>query len=165
MAADSFGDGYIDQETFISAFYLAGVNISRENLEFLFDVMSERFVKGQGPDRENKKGTLSKSDLKNIANSETKYLNLLYFFGKIFQKNERREVTEVDETLSLIKAALIYKGVDFSIIFAETSEEDPKNAGKKSKSIATKDEKIDMMCHYTRFAQQMVKSEFCERLN
>jgi hypothetical protein len=32
-------------------------------------------------------------------------------------------VTEVDETLSFIKAALIYKGVDFSIIFAEQADE------------------------------------------
>lgn len=47
----------------------------------------------------------------------------MYFSDKLFRKNETREVTEVDETLSYIKASLIYKGVDFSIIFAEQSEE------------------------------------------
>ena len=83
MAADAFGDGYIDQEAFIRAFYLANVNISRENLEFLFDVMSERFVKGEGPDRADNK-LLSKADKQNIANSEKKYLNMLFFFGKLF---------------------------------------------------------------------------------
>lgn len=27
-----------------------------------------------------------------------------------------------------------------------------------------KDAKIDLMCHYSRFAQQIVKQEFCERV-
>jgi type I restriction-modification system DNA methylase subunit len=92
-------------------------------------------------------------------------LNLLFFFGKLFQKNERREVTEVDETLSLIKAALIYKGIDFSTIFAEVSDDNEQKGSKsKTKVKKDKDEKVDMMCHYTRFAQQLVKNEFCERL-
>ena len=55
--------------------------------------------------------------------AQKKYINLMYFSDKLFRKNETREVTEVDETLSYIKASLIYKGVDFSIIFAEQSEE------------------------------------------
>ena len=75
-------------------------------------------------------------------------------------------MTEVDETLSLIKASLIYKGVDFSIIFAEFTEETETKKGAKTKAKAKKnpDEKVDMMCHYTRFAQQLMKNEFCERL-
>lgn len=42
-----------------------------------------------------------------------------------------REVNEVEEALSCIKAALIYKGLDFSVIFAEQTE-DSKKTGKKS---------------------------------
>jgi Ca2+-binding EF-hand superfamily protein len=81
---------------------------------------------------------------------------MLFFFGKLFQKNERREVTEVDETLSLLKANLIYKGVDFSIIFAEETEEDTKK-GSKRQRVKEADGKIDIMCHYTSFTQQLVK--------
>jgi len=33
--------------------------------------------------------------------------------------HEMREVNEVEEALSNIKAALVYKGLDFSVIFAE----------------------------------------------
>lgn len=33
---------------------------------------------------------------------------------------------EIDQTLSQIKAALVYKGLDFSVIFAEQADE---NAG------------------------------------
>lgn len=120
MAADSQGDGFIDEEALINAVYLAKVNVPRENLEFLFDVMSERFVKGS---KEESEQPQSKAEQQANLQAEKKYLNLLFFFGKLFQKNERREVTEVDETLSLIKAALIYKGVDFSIIFAEASDD------------------------------------------
>jgi hypothetical protein len=140
--------------------------VPRENLEFLFDVMSEKFVKGSNIDQSNKE-PLSKAEVQASIQAETKYLNLLFFFGKLFQKNERREVTEVDETLSLIKAALIYKGVDFSIIFAEVSDDADQKKGSKQKTKKVKnetEEKVDMMCHYTRFAQQMVKNEFCERL-
>ena len=38
---------------------------------------------------------------------------------KLFQENERQEVDEIEAALSYIKAALIYKGLDFSLIFAE----------------------------------------------
>lgn len=150
MAADLCGDSYIDQDAFINAFYLAKVNVNRENLEFLFDVMSEKFVRGNNIDP-NRKEPLTKAELAFNAQAEKKYLNLLFFFGKLFQKNEVREVTEVDETLSLIKASLIYKGVDFSIIFAEQTEEADAR-GKRSRAKQTDSEQIDLMSHYTSFA-------------
>jgi hypothetical protein len=43
--------------------------------------------------------------------------------SKLFQQQETREIDEVELTLANIKAALIYKGLDFSIIFAEQSED------------------------------------------
>lgn len=164
-AADSQGDGFIDQEQFIAAFYLAKVNVPRENLEFLFDVMSEVFVRGS-PEETTSTEPLSKAQILAKQQAEKRFLNLDFFYRKLFQRNERREVTEVDETLSLIKASLIYKGVDFSIIFAEYTEDTDQKKGGKSKVKAKKaqEEKVDMMCHYTRFAQQLMKNEFCERL-
>ena len=42
-AADTSGDGYIDCTQFVDAFYRAKVNLTRDSLEFLFDVMGERF--------------------------------------------------------------------------------------------------------------------------
>ena len=55
--------------------------------------------------------------------ADEKFLNLMFFVEKLFTRNEFREVKEVDMTLQLIKASLIYKGVDFGVIFAEQSEE------------------------------------------
>lgn len=52
--------------------------------------------------------------------------------GKLFSRHENREVHEVDLTLQLVKAALIYKGVDIGNIFAEDNADiDKKPAGKK----------------------------------
>ena len=101
-AADESGDGYITKEQFVDAFYRAGVNMSRENLEFLFDVMSESF-----------------NEASDSIVVDQKYLNLLFFIEKLFTRNEYKEFSEVDMTLQLLKASLIYKGVDFGVIFAE----------------------------------------------
>ena len=59
----------------------------------------------------------------NELKADEKFLNLMFFVEKLFTRNEFREVKEVDMTLQLIKASLIYKGVDFGVIFAEQSEE------------------------------------------
>ena len=48
-AADESGDGYITKVQFVDAFYRASVHMSRENLEFLFDVMSESFNESSDP--------------------------------------------------------------------------------------------------------------------
>lgn len=98
--------------------------------------------------------------------------------GKLFMKNEHREVDEVDQTLQLIKAALIYKNVDFGVIFGEKTQDDTGKKGKgkrgdkrqkEEKSAAEGEQqsnvKLDMMSHYTRFAHQLVKEDFCERVN
>ena len=157
-AADESGDGYITKVQFVDAFYRASVNMSRENLEFLFDVMSESF-----------------NEASDTMVVEDKFLNLLFFIEKLFTRNEYKEFSEVDMTLQLLKASLIYKGVDFGVIFAEQSEEvDPnkRGRGKKGRRTSTRsktptkkaDQPVDMMCHYSRFAQQMIKEEFCQRL-
>ena len=163
-AADTSGDGYIDCNQFVEAFYRAKVNMTRDSLEFLFDVMSERFAAAGASGEEDP----------NAPKAESKYLNLIFFMGKLFNKNENREVNEVDQTLQLVKAAMIYKGVDLGNIFAEDNEEtNKKPAGKRAvvkgaakvRSTDTKEEKkIDMMSHYSRFSQAIVKDEFCKRL-
>jgi hypothetical protein len=55
--------------------------------------------------------------------ADVKYLNLPFFFSKLFTLSEFKDVSEVDQTLSAIKSALIYKGVDFGIIFAEANDD------------------------------------------
>jgi hypothetical protein len=69
--------------------------------------------------------------------------------------------------MQMIKATMIYKGIDFGIIFAEKTNEDAKEQAKsksRSHSRQKQDDKIDLMCHYTRFAQQIMKAEFVERI-
>ena len=162
-AADTSGDGYIDCTQFVDAFYRAKVNITRDSLEFLFDVMSERFQEPPGHD-----------EPADAPRREAKYLNMIFFMGKLFSRHENREVNEVDLTLQLIKAALIYKGVDLGNVFAEDNADNfKKPAGKKGavkgaakvKKVTVQEEKkVDMMSHYSRFAQAIVKEEFCARL-
>ena len=41
--ADESGDGYLDKRQFTEAFHRAGINMPKDNLDHLFDVMSERF--------------------------------------------------------------------------------------------------------------------------
>ena len=74
----------------------AGVTVDRELLEQLFDVLGEKYNE-----------------------NADKYLAINYFVGKIFSEGERREISEVDQTIARIKTCLIYKGLDFSILFAE----------------------------------------------
>ena len=55
------------------------------------------------------------------------------------------EVDEIEQTLSSIKSGLVYKGLDFSIMFAEESEEKQKaprrQAQKRSKEERLQKEK------------------------
>jgi hypothetical protein len=53
------------------------------------------------------------------AEVEEKVLSLEFFMGKLFRQHETRETDEVMNTLANIKAALVYKGLDLSNIFAE----------------------------------------------
>lgn len=62
----------------------------------------------------------------------------------------------------MIKAALIYKGVDLGIVFAEDNSESLKKpkgktgvlkgAQKVRKEVRAEEKKVDMMSHYSRFA-------------
>ena len=147
-SADCSSDGYINETQFIEAFYRAGVNIRRDSLEFLFDVMAERF-------------TSAKVKLSDEPAEEEKFLNIFFFSNRLFTKRESEEVDEVDVTLQLLKSALIYKGLDFSAIFSEKSDEEPKKrfqrkgikgAPKEKKQVVQKDTNIDLMSYHTRFA-------------
>ena len=44
---------------------------------------------------------------------------LPHFCSKLYHKQELKDMNEIDGTLSLIKSAMIYKGYNFDIIFAE----------------------------------------------
>ena len=51
------------------------------------------------------------------------------------------EVDEIEQTLSSIKSALVYKGLDFSIMFAEESEEKQK-APRRQAQKRSKEERL-----------------------
>jgi hypothetical protein len=121
-SADTEGDGYLLKDQFILAFHQVGVNIDLDTLEFLFDVMSEAY-------------TLPKTNYEprndeSQTNSQEKIVSLNFFMNRLFRANETRETDEVEEALSHVKASLIYKGLDFSIVFAEQTEESL-NKGKR----------------------------------
>lgn len=173
-SADTEGDGYLQLPEFIQAFQQAGVPVSRDTLEYLFNVMSEVF-------------TLPKTEFEPRPSATTaepamseRVLPVVFFMNKLFRPHECRETGEVEQTLAQVKAALVYKGLDFSIIFAEQSEESAKRsrrqAAKRSKEDRAqqeqqreeakkkKEQSVDMTMHYTRFSQLVVKEEFCRRV-
>lgn len=89
------------------------MKFDRDALEFLYDVLSENY-------------TLPKTDYEPSheaagadLETEGRVLSLKFFLGKLFRTHEMREVNEVEEALANIKAALVYKGLDFSVPFAE----------------------------------------------
>ena len=113
--ADAQGDGYLQMPAFVGAFQRANVGMDRDTLEFLFDIMSESY-------------TMPKTDYepKSAEDEEQaveRVVPLDFFMSKLFQQQETREIDEVEQTLANIKAALIYKGLDFSVVFAEQSED------------------------------------------
>lgn len=172
-SADTAGDGYLQQDQFIQAFQQVGLPISRDTLEFLFKVLSEPY-------------TLPKTEFEPRSAQPShddpateRVLSLSFFMSKLFRPHEQREVDEVEQTLSQIKAALIYKGLDFSIVFAEQSEDGGQRRGRQAKrskeerkqqetekqeGAKKKEQGVDMTMHYTRFAQQLVKEDFCGRV-
>jgi hypothetical protein len=75
-AADEVGDGYITKLQFVDAIYRADIKVDRDQLELLFDVMSERF--------DSPRDGQTVDDDKPVV----KYLNLPYFFSKLFTKSE-----------------------------------------------------------------------------
>ena len=78
-------------------------------LEFLFEVVAEKY----NTNRED--GTNS--------NEDDKVMSITYFINKLFSNVETSELNEIDVILQNVKAALIYKGLDFSIVFAENTVE------------------------------------------
>ncbi len=65
------------------------------------------------------------------SNDDQKVMSITYFINKLFSSFETNDLTDVDQTLQHIKAALIYKGLDFSIIFAENSVEATKKGPRR----------------------------------
>lgn len=171
-SVDTEGDGYLQKHQFVQAFQQAGVKFDRDTLEFLCDVLSESY-------------TLPKTDYEPSHPAagaeeapEGRVLSLKFFLGKLFRAHETREVDEVEQALSNIKAALVYKGLDFSVVFAEQSEEATQRTRRTTK--LTKEERqqrekeraeaekrrehVDLTVHYTRFAQVLGKDAFCRRV-
>ena len=89
------------------------MEIDRDTLEFLFDVMSESYTL---PKTEYEPKGIIAGEQEEV---EEKVLSLEFFMSKLFRQHETRETDEVMNTLSNIKAALVYKGLDLSNIFAE----------------------------------------------
>ena len=50
-------------------------------------------------------------------------LSITYFIDKLFSNSEQKEMNVVDQALQKIKAALVYKGLDYSAVFAESTKE------------------------------------------
>jgi len=119
-------------------------------------VMAERYNTPADPNEFNAESMVKGT----VEEEEDKFLNLQYFNNRLFEKNETVEICEIDSTLQSIKATMIYKNIDFSVIFAEVVDEPeqqkPGQRVKKSKARnATKfdNQLVDIMSHQVRFAQ------------
>lgn len=122
-------------------------------LEFLFDVVGEKFNTSR--------------EEGGASNDEEKVLSVTYFINKLFTTTETTEMSEVDQVLMNVKAAMIYKGLDFSIIFAEQAAQEERGrrtSSKEDKQKKSDSNAIDLTYHYSRFSQQLVAEEFCQRV-
>lgn len=82
----------------------------RDVLELLFEVVAEKFVTNRADG--------------SPSNDSEKILSITYFINKLFNNSETVEINEIDTVLQNLKATLIYKGLDFSIVFAEADSVD-----------------------------------------
>lgn len=82
----------------------------RDVLELLFEVVAEKFVTNRADG--------------SPSNDNEKILSITYFINKLFNTSETLEINEIDTVLQNLKATLIYKGLDFSIVFAEADSVD-----------------------------------------
>ena len=83
MSVDTQGDGYIRKEQFVEAFDKAGVREDRDVLEFLFDMVGERFNTHRAPDGSQ-------------PAEEERILSVSYFINKLFNTSETVEINEID---------------------------------------------------------------------
>ena len=172
-SVDTEGDGYLQKPQFVKAFQHAGVNFDRDTIEFLFDVMAESYTLPQ-TDYEPSRPAAGADEA-----NDGKVLSLQFFLSKLFRTHETREVTEVEQTLSNVKAALVYKGLDFSIVFAEqseelaqktrratklTKEERQQRERERAEAERRREQNVDLTVHYTRFAQLLGKEAFSRRV-
>jgi len=85
VSVDTQGDGYIRKEQFVEAFDKAGVREDRDVLEFLFDMVGERYNTTRPAE-----GT---------PQEEERVLSVSYFINKLFNTSETQEINEVDQIL------------------------------------------------------------------
>lgn len=125
----------------MDAFDKAGVKEDRDVLEFLFDMVGEKY---------NTHRTEGAS-----SNNEERVLSVSYFINKLFNTSEITEINEIDSILQNLKATLIYKGLDFSIVFAESDSEERTSSRRSKGEDAKRAAKgqIDLTSHYSRFSQ------------
>jgi hypothetical protein len=83
VSVDTQGDGYIRKEQFVEAFDKAGVREDRDVLEFLFDMVGERFNTHRAPDGSQ-------------PAEEERILSVSYFINKLFNTSETVEINEID---------------------------------------------------------------------
>lgn len=141
----------------MEAFDKAGIKEDRDVLEFLFDMVGERF----NTSRVQQETTNTEGGNPSSSSEDDRVLSVSYFINKLFNSAETQEINEVDQILQNLKATLIYKGLDFSVIFAEQGSAEDRG-GRRGKTAASEDgerkrykgaAEFDLTSHYTRFSQ------------
>eukprot|EP01022_Parablepharisma_sp_SALTPOND_P011293 TRINITY_DN146_c0_g1_i1.p2 TRINITY_DN146_c0_g1~~TRINITY_DN146_c0_g1_i1.p2 ORF type:complete len:1216 (-),score=156.01 TRINITY_DN146_c0_g1_i1:15438-19085(-) len=95
---DKHGDGYITKKQFLEAFERAKVDMDKETLGYLFDLLGEKYVP-----KENEK-----------------ILSVAHFLKKLLTEAESKEVMEITIILRKIAASLNYRGIEPEILFSDT---------------------------------------------
>jgi hypothetical protein len=78
-----------------------------------------------------------------------------------------KDVNEIDGTLTLIKACLIYKGMSFDAIFNEEMETEPVKGKRKATRAATKKNEgaIEIVNHSKHTSEKLLKEVFIQKLH
>ena len=120
---DEHGDGYITKKQFFEGFEKAQINIDKETLDYIFEMVSEKYT----------------------PREQEKVLNIAHFLKQLLTKEEHKEYNEIEEILSKISSSMSYRGIAPEKLFVDvpSNKLDLTTTVNKTSEVLTKAEFIN----------------------
>jgi len=96
-SVDIHGDGYISKKQFLEAFEKADIKVDIETLNYLFELLEEKYIPKDGE----------------------KVLSVAHFLKKLLNDEEAKEGAEIEQILKKISGSLNYRGIEPEVIFLD----------------------------------------------
>lgn len=120
---DNHGDGYLTKKQFFEGFEKAQIEIDKETLDYIFEMVSEKYT----------------------PREQEKVLNIAHFLKQLLTKEENKEYNEIEEILNKISSSMSYRGIAPEKLFTDVPsiKLDLTAAVSKTKEVLTKAEFIN----------------------